>query len=100
MSCKPKFPKPNKEITGDFCKCTFPLSTINTIFNEFLFDVKEKKFKTIKVTNDILIEKIIFPKGNMSFEEIRKIAKRTGNIKRKIFVDDKLEKTSKINFNV
>lgn len=83
---KSKFPKPNKEITSDFCKAKFPASMTKKILSEFAFDVTKKNPKDIVISHEIIVEDIDLPKVE-NFEMARRLAKRIGVIKRKVVVD-------------
>ena len=96
---KTKLPKPNKEISDKFCKAVLPISILNKIKKEFLFDIGKKEFKQIYISHKIRVDEIIFPKDKkMSFEEIRRKSKRKGEITREILFDKKEKIVSKKNF--
>ena len=84
---KPNLPKPNKEITSDFCKLTLPIEMENVLRNEFLFDVKEK-CKEVEIKHKIDINEIILPEDeDLDFEMKRRLAKRQGKITRTVIID-------------
>ena len=97
---KPNFPKPNKEFTMDFCKGTFPTSMADILKKEFLFDVKEDKIKEVIITHKIDVDDIEFPKGIDNFEEVRRLAKRIGNVERKVIVNGGEEVVSSMNIKI
>lgn len=99
LSTKPKFPKPNKDITNDFCKTNFPQSMAKKILSEFAFDVKQDNIKEILITNDIIVEDIKLPDID-NFEEARKLAKRAGTIKREVIVNGGEPVVSEVKFNI
>lgn len=98
LSTKPKLPKPNKEITADFCKTIFPGSMAKRILGEFAFDVP-KTAKDIKIRHEIVIEDIDLPQVS-SFDEARRLAKRIGKLKRYISIDGGEEKLTEIKIKV
>jgi len=105
LTSKPKFPKPNKEISGDFCKTIWPIELKEKILSDFAFDVEDLSgIKDIEISHDIIIEDIVFPKNsdNLPFEEIRKLAKRKGKLVRRIKTnkDDSTLVTKEINFEI
>lgn len=93
LKIKPKAPKSakpstkgEKEVVADFCSLkTKDRELIKTLF----FDVGT--FKEIKISHDILIEKIIYPKdfASMKPEDVREQSKRKGKVIRKIEIDGK-----------
>ncbi len=79
---KPNLPKPNKEITSDFCKLTLPIEMENVLRDEFLFDIKEK-CKEVVIAHEIVVDDIILPEDeDLDFEMKRRLAKRKGKITR------------------
>ena len=96
---KPKFPKPNKEITSDFCKANFPIADAEKLISEFLFDVKERGFKDAIVRHELIIDEIDIPQED-DFEKARKLAKRVGKIKRYVSVGGGDEVMTEIDIRV
>ncbi len=96
---KPSFPKPNKEITSDFCKAVFPGSFAKKIKAEFAFDMKEEKVKDIEIKHEIVINDLEIPDIN-NFEEARRLAKRMGTLKRSIAVNGEDPVISDFNIKV
>jgi hypothetical protein len=92
-------PKPNKEVSTDFCKVSLPLSMEKRVREEFLFDIKEKNFKEVQIAHEILIEDIILPENAQDFEEARRLARRVGLLKRVITIDGQ-QKISECKFDI
>ncbi|MDA3855919.1 MAG: hypothetical protein PF569_06660 [Candidatus Woesearchaeota archaeon] len=86
LSTKAKLPKPNKEVSHDFCKTNFPESMKKKIMGEFAFDVKNKDAKDIIIQNQIFVDKIDLPQTE-NFDEARRLAKRGGKIVRTVTID-------------
>lgn len=97
---KSTFPKPNKEISNDFCKCVFPLSYKDLILDEFAFDVKDKDFKEVYIEHRILIDDILLPKDAPDFETARRLATRKGKLIRKVTIDNGNTVETEFEFNV
>lgn len=98
LSTKKKYPKPNKEVTSDFCKVTLPISMKKKILSEFAFDV-DLDCKDIEISHKIFVKDIILPKID-DFEKARKLATRKGNLIREVVLDKDNQKQSEIEFNV
>ena len=95
---KPNLPKPNKEITSDFCKLTLPAEMENILREEFLFDVKEK-CKEVQIEHNIKVENIILPQDDdLDFEMKRKLAKREGKLTRIVTIKNKDSMQKEITF--
>lgn len=94
MTTKSNFPKPNKEVAKDFCKCTFPISLKDELFSEFAFDIKNVKAKDIIIKHKIIITDIELPEID-DFEKARKLATRIGTLERITSVNgaDEISKT-------
>ncbi len=86
LSTKNKFPKPNKDITHDFCKTNFPESMVKKILAEFAFDVDVKGAKDILISNLIEVNDIKLPDVE-NFDEARRLAVRSGVVKRIVTVN-------------
>lgn len=86
LTTKPKYPKPNKEISKDFCKSVFPATMTDKILSEFAWDVKEEKIKEIMIEHSIIVDDIQMPDTD-DFDEIRRLAKRCGTLKRTVTVN-------------
>lgn len=99
LSTKSKFPKPNKEVTNDFCKTNFPASMKKRILSEFAFDVNVKDPKEIIIGNQIFVDRIDLPKTD-NFDEARRLAKRGGKIVRTITIDSAETITTEVNFYI
>ncbi|MFT4244879.1 MAG: hypothetical protein ACMXYB_05490 [Candidatus Woesearchaeota archaeon] len=99
VAMKSALPKPNKEITADFCKLTMPKEMENILREEFLFDIREK-CKEVEIEHKIIVKDIILPtEEDLDFEMKRRLAKRKGTLYRKITIDSK-ETLSQINFEL
>lgn len=99
VAMKSTLPKPNKEITTDFCKLTFPKEMENVLREEFLFDIKEKCGE-VAIKHRIVVDDIILPlEENLDFEMKRRLAKRKGTLYREITIDNK-ETLSQIDFEL
>lgn len=86
LSTKNKFPKPNKEVSKDFCKATFPPELTKKLLKEFAFDVKNPEtLKEIIIEHQIIVNDIHLPE-NEPFEIARRLAKREGTLKRTITI--------------
>ncbi|MCA9486505.1 MAG: hypothetical protein H6500_00285 [Candidatus Woesearchaeota archaeon] len=96
---KPKYPKPNKEITRDFCKASFPPEEKDHILKEFAFDVKGKVNKEISIRHEIDITNIEVPDVK-DFELARRLAKRQGVIRRYVSIDKGEEVETVLEFSV
>lgn len=84
----PKSAKPassgDKEVKAEFCS----LKTSNkSIVNELFFDFPE--FKEIKISHELLIDKIELPMGVEDPAKIRELAKRGGKVIRRAVIDEK-----------
>ncbi|MFP4402051.1 MAG: hypothetical protein ACLFPL_02370 [Candidatus Nanoarchaeia archaeon] len=89
VAMKSALPKPNKEITADFCKLTFPKEMEKILRDEFLFDIKEQ-CKEVTIEHKIVVDDIILPQEEgLDFDSIRRLAKRKGTLYRKIIIDSK-----------
>lgn len=99
VAMKSALPKPNKEITADFCKLTFPKEMEDILREEFLFDIKDK-CKEVKIAHRIVVDDIILPpEEDLDFEMKRRLAKRKGTLYREITIDNK-ETLSQIDFEL
>ncbi len=99
LTSKKNFPKPNKEISKDFCYLELPKEAEKEVFKEFCFDIKDTP-KTVEIEHTIIVDNITFPeKECTSFEEMRRKAIREGEIIRKVSYGDKI-KESKFKFSV
>jgi hypothetical protein len=96
---KTNYPKPNKEISADFCKVGIPSKYSKRFVEELAFDVKDKILKEINIRNLFLVQDIDLPKDIDDFEQARRLAKRVGKIKREVTVDGKKEE-KEIDFSV
>ncbi len=101
MSCKTNFPKPNKEVAKDFCKCLFPIEMKEKLFSEFAFDVEiTPKLKDVLIKHKIIITDIKLPDVD-NFEEARRLATRVGTLERLIYINKEEEPSIKtIDINV
>jgi len=83
LTSKKNFPKPNNEISNSFCHAELPLEAEKEIINMFCFDIK-KPVKNVKISHEFIIDEVIFPENTekLTFEEVRRLAKRKGKIKR------------------
>lgn len=99
LTTKNKYPKPNKDISGDFCKSTFPTSMKDRVLSEFAFDIKGDDIKDIQISHKIIVSDIILPETN-NFDEARRLAKRAGKIIRKISVNGADEKITEIEYAI
>ncbi len=100
LSTKNTFPKPNKEISKDFCKSLFPQNLAKKVLSDFAFDIKDLKgVKEIQIEHDIIINDIHLPKGE-PFEIARKLAKREGILKRTVTVNGGKPVITEKKFNV
>jgi hypothetical protein len=92
LKIKPKAPKSAKPSTKggqaptpDFCKIkTNDIEIVKGI----LFDVPEG-FKKAEISHDFIIKEIILPQGEKEPEKMRRLAKRKGEIVRKLNIDEK-----------
>ena len=99
VAMKSTLPKPNKEITADFCKLTFPKEMEDVLREEFLFDIKEK-CKEVTIAHRIVVDDIILPpEKDLDFEMKRRLAKRKGTLYREITIDSK-ETLSQVDFEL
>lgn len=99
VAMKSSLPKPNKEITADFCKLTLPKEMETILREEFLFDIKEK-CKEVEISHKIIVDDIILPpEEDLDFEMKRRLAKRKGTLYRKIIIDNK-DTLSQVNFEL
>ena len=99
VAMKSSLPKPNKEITADFCKLTLPKEMEKILRDEFLFDIKEK-CKEVQISHIIKVDDIILPVDeDLDFEMKRRLAKRKGTLYRKITIDSK-ETLSQVDFEL
>ena len=99
LKTKNTMPKINKSFEANFLKFKFNKKDIEIIEKDFLFGIeKDKKYKKIAISHEINIEKIVLPKNKkLHFDEIRKLSKRKGTLKRiMIFNDDKKNKNETI----
>lgn len=84
ITTKKSFPKPNKEITNNFCYLELPLEAEEEIYSNFCFDIDERP-KDIDISHTIIIDEIVFPdKKDISFEQLRRESQRKGTIKREL----------------
>lgn len=99
VAMKSSLPKPNKEITADFCKLTLPKEMETILREEFLFDIKEK-CKEVEISHKIIVDDIILPpEEDLDFEMKRRLAKRKGTLYRKIIIDNK-DTLSQVDFEL
>ncbi len=97
LKIKPKAPKSAKPKSKDsknkpinFCKLK---TTDKELFSKLIFEKGLDFSKEIEINHDFVIKEIIFPKDEKDFAKIRELAKRKGEIIRKIEIDGKtLEK--------
>ena len=99
MVTKSSFPKPSKEFSSDFCKCTFPKEYLDKIFSNFCFDIKNTAIKKVQLRHEIEVDDIQVPNID-NFEEARKLAKRIGKLRRYVSVNDGPEEMKEISFKV
>ncbi len=100
LKIKKKIPKPGKnedKIDDKFCQLEADERFYPKIKEDFFWDILETKKAEIK--HDVLIEKIIPPRGETDFAKIRELAKRCGKIIRKIVIDGE-EIKKEIDFEV
>ena len=96
LTTKSSFPKPNKEITPDFCKAVFPLKEAGKIFKELAFDVDfNKGVKEVVISHEIIIDELDLPNIE-NFEEARRVGKRKGILKRHVSVNGGEPKTTEL----
>lgn len=88
--------------TEKFVTLKLPLDWIDTIRDEYLFDLGKDKFSQATVEQTYFIEDIVVDKKLMAKDanSARKKAVRSGEIHRKIMVDGKIVKDYKIKFKV
>ena len=99
VAMKSSLPKPNKEITADFCKLTLPKEMETILREEFLFDIKEK-CKEVQISHKIIVDDIILPEDeDLDFEMKRRLAKRKGTLYRKIIIDNE-DTLSQVDFEL
>jgi hypothetical protein len=92
LKIKKKLPKPGKsedKIDDKFCSLDLNLKYWENFKDSFFWDIPECKKASIE--HEIEVDDIILPSGVKDPAEIRKLAKRKGNMKRKITFDGKDE---------
>jgi len=96
LRIKAKLPKPGKsenKIDDKFCQMELDEKYYKDVKEDFFWDLPD--CKKANVEHRLIIEDIVFPKGEKDYAKIREMAKRKGKIIRTANVDGKEIKSEK-----